>query len=217
MVDSVVSGCTIEELLPILIEIHMTDPWTLMQRRAERADLQNRINKAKDDPVAAEELRRSLERRSKWRTPQAARLREDIRKASREVVIDQMMAAAKARAKKADVPFDLRSSDIQFPLECPALGITMLSGAYIGTGKASDSSPSLDRIEPQKGYVRGNVQVISNLANTMKNKATPQQLRMFCKWGLKQTAYLEPRAYAEFEKPESVSRELPKSSNSTST
>ena len=43
-------------------------------------------------------------------------------------------------------------------------------------------SPSLDRIDPNKGYVKGNVQVISRLANIMKSNASPEELRAFANW-----------------------------------
>ncbi len=39
-----------------------------------------------------------------------------------------------------------------------------------------DHSPSLDRIIPQKGYVKGNVQVISLRANRIKSDATLEEL-----------------------------------------
>ena len=45
-------------------------------------------------------------------------------------------------------------------------------------------SPSIDKIDPKRGYVRGNVQVISMLANAMKRNATPAQLRQFARWVL---------------------------------
>lgn len=45
-------------------------------------------------------------------------------------------------------------------------------------------SPSIDKIDPTLGYVRGNIQVISMLANCMKRDANPEELRVFAKWVL---------------------------------
>jgi UDP-N-acetylenolpyruvoylglucosamine reductase len=49
-------------------------------------------------------------------------------------------------------------------------------------GYSKDNSPSIDKIVPEKGYIDGNVQVISLKANVMKNNATPDDLRRFAAW-----------------------------------
>jgi hypothetical protein len=49
-------------------------------------------------------------------------------------------------------------------------------------GYQSDGSPSLDRIDPKKGYVKGNVAVISYKANRIKQDATPEELEAVASW-----------------------------------
>ncbi|MEO1077616.1 MAG: hypothetical protein AAFX41_16875 [Bacteroidota bacterium] len=88
-------------------------------------------------------------------------------------VVKGMVRAAKTRSTKAKVPFNLTPADITIPFECPVLGIPII----VGADKASDNSPSLDRVVPALGYVRGNVLVISNRANRIKNNATIAELR----------------------------------------
>ena len=90
-----------------------------------------------------------------------------------ERVVKTMLRAAKARSTKAGVPFNLTPKDITIPHLCPVLGIPII----VGASKASDNSPSLDRVVPLLGYVRGNVLVISNRANRIKNNATVAELR----------------------------------------
>ena len=85
----------------------------------------------------------------------------------------KMVRAAKARAAKAGVPFALTPDDITIPKLCPVLRIAL----HVGLTKASDNSPSLDRVLPALGYVPGNILVISNRANRIKNNATIPELR----------------------------------------
>lgn len=86
-----------------------------------------------------------------------------------------MWSNAKNRAKKFNVPFDLDVADIIIPEFCPVLGIPLVH--HKGEGKSWGDSPSLDRIIPDKGYVKSNVMVISKRANAMKNDGDLEDLR----------------------------------------
>lgn len=88
-----------------------------------------------------------------------------------------ILLRAKQRAKQKDFEFSLDAVDIVIPLRCPILDIEIIRNKSI---KAN--SPSLDRIDNTKGYIKGNIMVISNKANTMKNNATPEELIKFAKW-----------------------------------
>lgn len=92
-----------------------------------------------------------------------------------------MVASARSRARKNNLPFDITEDDFEIPATCPILGIPLIRGS----GKLSSNSPSLDRLNINKGYVKGNVQVISYKANTMKSDATMFELFRFAMWVLK--------------------------------
>ena len=86
----------------------------------------------------------------------------------------KMLARAKSRAKKNNLPFNLELDDIAIPDTCPLLGIKIESNNF----RNSPNNPSLDKIIPEKGYIKGNVWVISNRANTLKNDASIQELEL---------------------------------------
>lgn len=76
--------------------------------------------------------------------------------------------AYKRRAAVHGVPFDL---DGEYLIsicvdECPVFGTKLV---YMKNGGDREKMPSVDRIVPEKGYVRGNVVVMSMKANTIKN------------------------------------------------
>lgn len=60
------------------------------------------------------------------------------------------------------------------PLHCPVLGLPLYRNS--GGSAQGPNSPSLDRIDPALGYVKGNVKVISSRANSIKSNATPEEL-----------------------------------------
>ena len=81
--------------------------------------------------------------------------------------------SAKRRAIKRGLKFNLVLSDIKIPSHCPVLGIPLIRGGPRG----SPNTPSLDRIKPRLGYIRGNVIVISWRANQIKSDATFAELK----------------------------------------
>jgi hypothetical protein len=83
-----------------------------------------------------------------------------------------MLSSARYRARKHSLPFNLKVSDIYIPERCPVLGMPL----RIGDGHNQENSPSLDRIIPELGYVRGNVIVVSLRANVVKSDATPEEI-----------------------------------------
>lgn len=87
----------------------------------------------------------------------------------------------RTRARRLGVPFDLELEDITNYDTCPIFGFKLERGGH----QEKNNSPSVDKIIPSKGYVKGNIQIISNKANAMKSDATPEELRMFAKWVLK--------------------------------
>ena len=93
--------------------------------------------------------------------------------------------AAKQRAKKQGLPFDLSPLDLKeigIPDICPVLGIPINKAPGDGTGERNDNSPSLDKFIPSLGYVKGNVHVISWRANRFKSDGTPEEWQKIAAW-----------------------------------
>lgn len=92
-------------------------------------------------------------------------------------IIKYKLSSAKQRAKKNNLPFNITEQDIKdvWPIDnkCPALDIEFIIG---GHDTMNYDSPSLDRIIPNKGYVKGNIQIVSALANGIMSSATPEQV-----------------------------------------
>lgn len=84
-----------------------------------------------------------------------------------------LLNTAKARAKKKGQECSITLADIHIPQFCPIAGIPIFSS----DGKVGPNSPSIDRIDSTKGYVPGNVAVISHRANQLKSDMTPQIAR----------------------------------------
>ena len=87
----------------------------------------------------------------------------------------RMLMAAKQRAKNQGLEFNLTIDDIVIPDKCPLLEVPFVAGEKGNY----EYTPSLDRIDPTRGYIKGNVWLITKRSNTMKNSATREELLKF--------------------------------------
>lgn len=90
------------------------------------------------------------------------------------------MRSCRARAREKELPFDLTTGYLEsiWTGICPAFGVSLSIDAKRGeVGHAQ-----LDRIDPGKGYVQGNVEWLSERANRIKDDATIEDLERILEW-----------------------------------
>jgi hypothetical protein len=90
-----------------------------------------------------------------------------------------LLQNARRRARRKGIPFDLVHTDLMpLPSHCPVLGVKLAYGP--GRGRKlyeNGTAASLDRIHNDRGYVKGNVLIVSLRANLLKGQATIEELR----------------------------------------
>ena len=83
-----------------------------------------------------------------------------------------LYSMVKRRAKRKGIEFTISLDDLgTMPEKCPLLNIVL--SPWIRSYKYN---PSIDRIDSSKGYIPGNVWIISRRANMLKNNATAAEL-----------------------------------------
>ncbi len=90
----------------------------------------------------------------------------------------RILNTCKQSAKKRGLEFSLGFSDIKIPTICPYLGIPITN--IFNQGRVF-SNASIDRIDNTKVYTPDNIEIISDLANRMKQDATKEQLIAFAR------------------------------------
>jgi hypothetical protein len=84
---------------------------------------------------------------------------------------------ARTRARKYGLEFSIKEEDIVIPEYCPILDTRLTKGnGYL------PNAMSLDRVDNDKGYISGNVRVISRRANLMKSSLTIDILEKLIKY-----------------------------------
>lgn len=116
----------------------------------------------------------------KYREENREEIKEKGREYYRRKLKNRLFNAARSRSKSHGYEFNIELDDLIIPEVCPLLGIQMEVNKR---GSTKATSFSLDRIDSSKGYVKGNVWIISMLANSMKSSSTFEQFQMMAeKW-----------------------------------
>jgi hypothetical protein len=121
---------------------------------------------------------RKAARKYYWANPEKCRERTRkirLKNKQRPWVAMAMRARHRAKQKKLDCNITAEYLQSIWPSNnlCPVLHIPLKNTSK---GKPSEGSPSLDRIIPEKGYVKGNVIIVSHKANTIKSDASPKEI-----------------------------------------
>ena len=125
--------------------------------RSEKEKLQRREYKQRP-----EQKKKASEQHKRWRVT-------NYRK--------NWLKRTEQRCRKYGWPFNLTLDDLEIPDVCPALGIPI-----IRNDPAKWQSPSIDRIDPALGYVKGNVAIISFRANQVKSNSSVEEMENVLKY-----------------------------------
>lgn len=95
-----------------------------------------------------------------------------------EAAFSKAFSRKKQNSKKIGKEFTVRMSDIEWNLKCPILGIDL---DWFSENQ-QENSPSFDQVDPCKGYVPGNVVIMSWRANRIKNDGTVDEHLKIAEW-----------------------------------
>jgi hypothetical protein len=89
--------------------------------------------------------------------------------------VQRLFKGMKKRCRENSICCDIKTyKEIEIPTHCPYLNIEL-----VYDGSRGKNSASIDKIIPELGYTKGNIQIISLLANQMKSNATIDELLTF--------------------------------------
>lgn len=154
----------IEELGGEPIEVPYGVPLT-EEKRAERMHLWSTLFYNKKYPQRFETKKKKKRR---YKKPSELSMKEYFK---------YTFCNRRKNAQKRCTEFEISIDDLEFPENCPVLGIPLTWG-----GKLCNDTATIDRVDPNKGYIPGNVVVMSLKANRIKNNATAEELQKVADW-----------------------------------
>lgn len=93
---------------------------------------------------------------------------------------ERIYYGSRNRARREGTEFTISLKDIVFPDKCPITNEKMVHSNRIHF----KTSPSLDRIDNTKGYIPGNVRVISYKANSRKGDLTLEEIKKLYQYSI---------------------------------
>ena len=87
-------------------------------------------------------------------------------------VIRSLIRGSRKRAKKDGIVHTIQEKDITFVDTCPVLGLALV----LNRGRVGPDSFSLDRKDPDVGYIPGNCFIISWAANQAKDRMSREDV-----------------------------------------
>lgn len=154
-------------------------------REPELKEYQRRYNVANRERLKAQKAEYRLKnnaeirtRSKEWHRINSAQISAQRKEAARKdpiVKVKRMLLHARKRSEMRGMAFSIDVNDVMpLPDACPVFATPLsLSGC-----PGDFSVVSIDRVNPQRGYVPGNVAVISHRANTLKRDATIEELEL---------------------------------------
>lgn len=101
-------------------------------------------------------------------------------KKKKEFLQTSIFTRTKYYAKKLGVKFSISPDDIVTPEFCPVFNIPLVIAK--GVKGSNDNSPTVIRIASSKGFIPGNVLVVSRKAARIKSQSTYKELKVFLQW-----------------------------------
>lgn len=119
----------------------------------------------------------------RWKRRNPEKYRQSERERKRRYIekdpLRNLLKHVKGRSKKDGVEFSITKADLEWPEFCPVLGMKLIRNSKKGW---ADDTHSIDRIDNSKGYIPGNVKIISWKANDIKGHATIEELEAVLKY-----------------------------------
>lgn len=132
---------------------------------------ERRASRTEEQRVAEREYRR------KYREANADKIKAKNRRCYEKSPETWILSNIKRRCREEGLPCNITVEDIVPPEFCPVLGLRLERNHNGREAGPAPNSPSVDRIIPERGYVKGNVIVVSHMANAIKQNATPFDIR----------------------------------------